>query len=88
MGVARTIRWSGTGWFCPLNEAHKGMYWVSDTLNGKIGGYYFCPHSDHSPVHGVRAATRSIWRENDIDELREALDKEAQMQDTSVSGDS
>jgi hypothetical protein len=48
MVLRKVLRWSGTGWYCPLNEEHKGMYWIPSKQGDRIGGYYYCASQEHS----------------------------------------
>ena len=77
--MSAKLRWSGLGWYCPLNEDHKSMYWIPQQYDGVMSGYYYCAHSDHSPVEGVRPYTKNIWRDQEIEALRSALDNQEKL---------
>jgi hypothetical protein len=78
MVLRKVLRWSGTGWYCPLNEEHKGMYWIPSKQGDRIGGYYYCASQEHSFVYATREATKNIWKESEIDALRAEMEKEAE----------
>jgi hypothetical protein len=84
MVLRKVLRWSGTGWYCPLNEEHKGMYWIPSKQGDRVGGYYYCASQEHSFVYDVREATKNIWKESEIDALRAEMEKESETQESGV----